>query len=77
LGNRDITDLILSAKYEGYSLFPVEEWPFHVYVARILDAAIPQTLVFTRSQIEIIAWGMLFPTLEEANAHSQKFQRHF
>ena len=74
LGNQDIANLILSARYEGFSLFPVKEWPCHVYVARILDDTITQTLSFTRDQVEIIAWGIIFCTLDEASAHAKKFQ---
>ena len=70
LAGKDITNLILSARYEGSSLFPVKEWPCHVYVASILDDAILKTLTFTRGQVEIIAWGMTFRTLGEANAHA-------
>ncbi len=75
LGGHDITELIISTRYEGSSLFPIEEWPCHVYIARILDDAVASTLTFTRNQVEIIAWGMIFRTLDEANAHARKFQR--
>lgn len=74
LGGQDITNLILSARHEGFSLFPVKEWPCHVYIARILDDTIARTLAFTRNQVEVIAWGMIFRTLDEANAHAEKFQ---
>jgi hypothetical protein len=74
LGGEDISNLILSARHEGFSLFPVKEWPCHVYIARILDDTITKTLTFTRGQVEIIAWGMIFCTLDEANAHAKKFQ---
>ena len=74
LGSQDITNLILSARHEGFSLFPVHEWPCHVYVARILDDTVTERLAFTRSQVEVIAWGMIFRTLDEANAHAKKFQ---
>ena len=74
LGSKDITNLILSSRHEGFTLFPVKEWPCHVYVARILDDAIPKTTSFTRDQVEVIAWGMIFRTLDEAKAHARKFQ---
>ena len=74
LGGEDISNLILSTRHEGFSLFPVKEWPCHVYIARILDDAITQTLTFTRDQVEIIAWGIIFRTFDEANAHAKKFQ---
>lgn len=73
LGGKDITHLILSARHEGFSLFQVKEWPCHVYVARILDDTIIRTLSFTQSQVTIIAWGMIFHTLDEANVHAKKF----
>ena len=74
LGGKDITNLILSVRHEGFSLFPVKEWPCHVYVARILDDAITKTLTFGRDQVEIIAWGMIFRTFDEADAHAREFQ---
>ena len=37
LGAADITRLIISAFFRGKTLYPVSEWPFHVYVARIVD----------------------------------------
>ena len=27
-----------------------------------------KTLIFTKEQVEVVAWGMIFPTVEEANA---------
>ena len=47
----------------------------YVYVARILDDAIPKTLVITLGQVELIAWGTIFRTLDEAAAHAQLFQQ--
>jgi hypothetical protein len=73
LGSNDIKNLILSARYEGSSLFPISEWPCHVYIARILDDAVFGTLTVTRRQVEIIAWGMIFRTIDEANAHANKY----
>lgn len=69
LGDRDISRLILSTRYQGSTLFPITEWPSHVYVTRILDETVLQTLSFTKSQVELIAWAVMFRTLEEAKAH--------
>ena len=74
LGGKNIVNLILSARYEGFSLFPIKEWPCHVYIARMLDETIAARLAFTPNQVEVIAWGMIFRTLDEANAHAKKFQ---
>ncbi len=74
LGDKDITDLILSAKLQGYSLFPVSGWPCPVYVSLILDQTITETCVFTGGQVQMIAWAVIFRTLDETNAHVRKFQ---
>jgi hypothetical protein len=75
LGSVDITQLIISARHRGETLYPISEWPLFVYVARILDRAIIESLSFTREQIELLAWGALFRTREEALDHAQRFQR--
>jgi hypothetical protein len=72
-GDRDIFDLIISTRFEGASLFPITEWPSHVYVSRILDEEIVTTLVLRKDQVELVAWGMLFKTLDEANAQAKTF----
>jgi len=74
LGGNDIGELILSTRHCGYTLFPVEEWPTHVYVARLI---VQQALVaesITREQVQLIAWGMIFKDLEEANARAAELE---
>ena len=62
--------LILSTRLTPCSLYPVTEWPCHVYVIRILDESILQTAQFTRQQVEIIAWGTIFQTLKQAQNYA-------
>ena len=68
LGGEDIANLVLSAHYRGDRLFPVKKWPCHVYVTRIVDQSVTKTLTFTRGQLELIGWGMIFRTIQEAYA---------
>jgi len=75
LGSRDILNLLISARHERVSLFPITEWPGHVHVSRILDETPMRTLFFTTEQIEVIAWGTIFRTREEALAHAKRFER--
>jgi DNA-binding helix-hairpin-helix protein with protein kinase domain len=75
LGATDITQLIISARHRGQTLYPISEWPFFVYVARIVDKAVFESHTFTREQAELIAWGTLFRTREEASDHAKKFQK--
>ncbi len=74
LGDQDISRLILSTRHQGCTLYPATEWPSHVYVSRILDEAVLQTLSFTKNQVELIAWAMIFPTLEAAASHVRKME---
>jgi hypothetical protein len=73
LGATDITQLIISARHQGQTLYPISEWPFFVYVARVVDKAVIESRSFTREQVELIAWGTLFRTREEASDHAQRF----
>ncbi|HOW80661.1 MAG TPA: hypothetical protein PK406_14545 [Verrucomicrobiota bacterium] len=69
---QDIICLLLSTKIKGETLFPIQQWPSPVYVARILDESILETLSFKANQVEVIAWGFVYPSFEEAaNAASQ------
>ena len=73
LGDKEIFDLIISPRFEGSSFFPISEWPSHVYVARISNEEIVRTLVILNDRVELIAWGTIFRTHEEANAQAGKF----
>jgi hypothetical protein len=66
LGSKDISLLILSTRHKGLTLFPIMEWPCFVYVTRILDVEILECRSFESNQVELIAWAMLYQTLEEA-----------
>lgn len=66
LGDKDITHLILATRHQGVTLFPVTEWPAHVYVYRVLDEAILSREVFEPHQVEMITWGIIFRSLSEA-----------
>ena len=75
LGSTDITQLIISARHRGQTLYPVSEWPSFVYVARVLDNAVLESRAFTREQVDLVAWGTLFRTREEASELAKRFQK--
>ena len=64
--DKNISQLIISARLEGYTLYPITRWPVPVYVSRMLDDAILATLFLKPNQVELIAWGTIFRTLEAA-----------
>jgi hypothetical protein len=75
LGGEDITSMLISTRHRGFTLFPITEWPSHVYITRILDLSIVTTLFFTGCQVELIGWGMIFRTENEAKAGAGKVVR--
>jgi hypothetical protein len=75
LGSADISALIISSRHSGQTLFPVSEWPSYVYVARIVDDTITSSHTFGRDQVELIAWGSIFRTLEHARDFASRFER--
>jgi hypothetical protein len=72
LAREDITQLIISTRFQGETLYPITQWPVSVYVSRILDETILRTLLFDKNQVELIAWGMIFKTLKAAMADVSK-----
>lgn len=76
LGDQDISRLILSTRFQGFTLYPITEWPSNVYVTRILDEDVLRTFSFTKEQIELISWAALFQTLVDAEAYVRKLDHH-
>lgn len=66
LGGEDIAQVLLATRHRDYSLYPIQSWPEFVYVIRILDRAILQTKQFSEKQVELISWGVLYQTREQA-----------
>jgi hypothetical protein len=65
--------LILSTRFKPYSLYPaIRVWPSHVYVACSIDPAVYTTGRFEKDQVKLLAWGVLFDTLERAQAFVAK-----
>lgn len=75
LGAADITRLVISSRLRGQTLYPISEWPLSVYVARVVDDIVLESHAFTREQVELIAWGTLFHTREEASEQARRYQR--
>jgi len=74
LGDKDLSLLILSTRHKGFTLYPITEWPSHVYVTRILDESILETQSFNPNQVELIAWARIYPTIEDANRHVKQHE---
>jgi hypothetical protein len=67
LGDKDVQQLILAPRHQGVTLFPVNEWPAYVFVYRILDEGMLRQEIFEAHQIELIIWGIIYRSLQEAS----------
>ncbi len=74
-GGPETTELLISTRHKGPSLFPLKELPIDVYITRILDRSISGTLVFNKSQVQLIGWGRLFRSAEESDLEREKYRR--
>jgi hypothetical protein len=73
LGGQDICRLVLATRHQGHTLFPIDEWPAHVYVTRLRDGEVAVPGFVAPEQIELIAWGQLFPNYEEAEREALQY----
>jgi len=51
------------------------QWPVSVYVARVLDDDVFEAQEFERDQVELIAWGMLYRSRDEALVVESRFRK--
>src|SRR5687767_8938704 len=58
LGDRNIDQVILATRHAGASLFPIQDWPVHVYVVRSL-VSLEGRDVLHDGDMEMIAWAEL------------------
>lgn len=68
LGSEDIYHLLLATRWEGQTLWPISHWPTHVYVLRPLDKSVIDQPAIDSAQAQLIEWGELHRTYEDATA---------
>jgi hypothetical protein len=74
LGNNNIDILLLATRHRGFSLYPVTQWPTSVYVTRLVNRDVLNDISFTSDQVELIAWGEIFPDLQEATSRAKQLE---
>ena len=67
LGFSEIEYLVLSTRLAGTTLYPISEWPCHVYVMRVVNDSILATDELGKDDVELIGWGTIHKTKEEAS----------
>lgn len=66
MGAKDVEYLIVATRHNGDSLFPIENWPVHVHVARLLKEPPEEQNELREEDIEAIAWAELYRSEEDA-----------
>ena len=65
----DISQVMLAARHEGDRLSAISEFPCFVFVARPLVPGIECRQCVTATDMEVIAWGELYRTRDDAERH--------
>jgi hypothetical protein len=65
----DLSEFILTNRYEGESLSPIKTFPCAVFIARYLLADIGGRDEISKDEIEVIAWGELYKSKNDADNH--------
>jgi hypothetical protein len=72
LGPKNVDQLILASRVAGYTLYPISSWPCPVYVWRLRhDDGVSATGSFSSAQVELIAWGLIFDTIDKARRDAE------
>ncbi len=66
MGGRNIDLVLVTPRHQGASLFPINEWPLYVHVARPLIENPEDRDVLRENEFESIAWAELYRTEEGA-----------
>lgn len=74
LGGTDVETVILSSRLRGSTLFPVTEWPCDVYISRVLDPRIFGGSEFAADQVQLIGWGRIFQSRQDALAEADRYE---
>jgi hypothetical protein len=66
LGGEDINLLVLAPRHTGVTLFPINEWPACVHVARLMNNNLQHKEIIDDEGIILIAWAELYQTEKAA-----------
>ena len=65
---RDVDQIILASRHEGFTLFPISEWPAYVACA-IATTAPDETGRLSNHSVSVVDWSSLHQTYEDAKRH--------
>ncbi len=60
---------VIANRHQGEQLFPVKKFPCFVYITRLLNEEVKNKYTISSSELQIIAWGELYKSRENAKNH--------
>jgi len=69
----NIDKVVLAVRFQENTLFPINEWPMHVNVCKILNDSINITGCACADDIKVIFWGTLFETYDAARKETDLY----
>jgi hypothetical protein len=70
LGGEEVTQVALTTRHQGTSLFPIDRWPVYVHVALSPTGHTDQSGAIEREPVEAFGWAEIYPTEAGARAAS-------
>ena len=80
-GDKDIDKVVMTPRFVGSTLFPINEWPMYVHVCQILNEEAIKTDTASKDDLTILLWGTLYKSFDEANNETEEYakqlERHY
>ena len=73
-GRVELNHFVILPRHESNGLFPIKQWPVHVYVYQILNEDILKTRQINNDKdVYMLAWAELHDTYESAKKTSDQY----
>jgi hypothetical protein len=72
-GKENIDNLVLAVRFQGNSLFPINEWPMHVNVCKVINESAFNPDHVCPDDLKILFWGTIFDTFEAAKKETELY----
>ena len=67
----DLAELILASRLGATSLFPISEWPTHVYICVAVGAEPSASDFISHENFRIVDWGGIYPSERAASEENK------
>jgi hypothetical protein len=72
-----LSEALVLARFVGGTLDPINHWPMHVYVCRIVNEQFKGSGRVSGKDVSLEYWGELYPTFEDADKAVELARRDY